>query len=63
MGEVNAAETKTPVASAASQEDLIEIIGMHKWYGDFHVLKDINLHARRANGSSSAARRVPENRP
>ncbi|MBU2189941.1 MAG: ATP-binding cassette domain-containing protein, partial [Alphaproteobacteria bacterium] len=21
----------------------IEIVGMHKWYGDFHVLKDINL--------------------
>ena len=21
----------------------IEIAGMHKWYGDFHVLKDINL--------------------
>jgi general L-amino acid transport system ATP-binding protein len=21
----------------------IEIIGLHKWYGDFHVLKDINL--------------------
>lgn len=22
---------------------IVEIIGMHKWYGDFHVLKDINL--------------------
>jgi general L-amino acid transport system ATP-binding protein len=22
---------------------IIEIIGMHKWFGDFHVLKDINL--------------------
>lgn len=22
---------------------IIEIIGMHKWYGDFHVLSDINL--------------------
>jgi general L-amino acid transport system ATP-binding protein len=21
----------------------IEVIGMHKWYGDFHVLRDINL--------------------
>ena len=21
----------------------IEIVGMHKWYGEFHVLKDINL--------------------
>jgi general L-amino acid transport system ATP-binding protein len=26
------------------QEDVaIQIIGMHKWYGEFHVLKDINL--------------------
>ena len=22
---------------------IIEVIGMHKWYGDFHVLQDINL--------------------
>ncbi|MGE0084379.1 MAG: amino acid ABC transporter ATP-binding protein [Desulfococcaceae bacterium] len=22
---------------------MIQIIGMHKWYGEFHVLKDINL--------------------
>ena len=21
----------------------VEIVGMHKWYGDFHVLRDINL--------------------
>ncbi len=26
-----------------SKEPMIEITGMHKWYGDFHVLKDINL--------------------
>jgi general L-amino acid transport system ATP-binding protein len=25
----------------------IEIIDMHKWYGDFHVLKDINLKVMR----------------
>ena len=25
----------------------IEIIAMHKWYGDFHVLKDINLRVMR----------------
>ncbi|WP_020675505.1 ATP-binding cassette domain-containing protein [Geopsychrobacter electrodiphilus] len=24
-------------------EPIIELIGMHKWYGDFHVLQDINL--------------------
>ena len=27
----------------ASDEAIIEIKGMHKWYGEFHVLKDINL--------------------
>src|SRR5690606_34564866 len=21
----------------------IDVVGMHKWYGDFHVLRDINL--------------------
>ena len=26
-----------------SDEVAIQIVGMHKWYGSFHVLKDINL--------------------
>ncbi|MET4807265.1 general L-amino acid transport system ATP-binding protein [Limibacillus sp. MBR-115] len=30
-----------------SDEVAIEIAGMHKWYGDFHVLKNINLQVRR----------------
>ena len=30
--------------SAASTEAMIQIRGMHKWYGEFHVLKDINLN-------------------
>ena len=30
-----------------SDEVAIQIIGMHKWYGDFHVLKDINLSVKR----------------
>ena len=33
----------TPVQN----ETAVEIIGMHKWYGDFHVLKDINLKVKR----------------
>ena len=28
-------------------EPIIEIIGMHKWFGDFNVLKDINLTVRK----------------
>jgi general L-amino acid transport system ATP-binding protein len=33
----------TPLKSAKSDEVAIQITGMHKWYGEFHVLKDINL--------------------
>jgi len=38
--------TETP-AKAASADVLIQIVGMHKWYGSFHVLKDINLTVHR----------------
>ena len=31
----------------AGMDVAIQIIGMHKWYGDFHVLKDINLTVER----------------
>ncbi|MEM7524581.1 MAG: ATP-binding cassette domain-containing protein, partial [Pseudomonadota bacterium] len=30
-----------------SDEVAIEINGMNKWYGDFHVLRDINLTVNR----------------
>ena len=30
-----------------SDEVAIQITGMHKWYGEFHVLKDINLTVNR----------------
>jgi len=29
--------------TVSSTDVAIEIVGMHKWYGDFHVLRDINL--------------------
>jgi len=32
-----------PLKSAKSDEVAIQIASMHKWYGEFHVLKDINL--------------------
>jgi general L-amino acid transport system ATP-binding protein len=32
-----------PVDLKVTDEPAIEISDMHKWYGDFHVLKDINL--------------------
>lgn len=31
------------VSKAAPGKPVIEIIDLHKWYGDFHVLRDINL--------------------
>ncbi len=34
---------KSQLASAASSEVMIEIKHMNKWYGQFHVLRDINL--------------------
>lgn len=35
------------LASAASNETIIEINQMNKWYGAFHVLKDIDLIVRK----------------
>ena len=35
-------------AGAARQTDVaVEMVGVHKWYGDFHVLRDINLDGQR----------------
>ena len=42
----------------------IEIVGMNKWYGEFHVLRDINLQGdAAASASSSAGRPARANRP
>jgi general L-amino acid transport system ATP-binding protein len=34
-------------ASIQENDNIIEIKEMHKWYGEFHVLKDINLDVKR----------------
>ncbi len=42
--------SKKQVEKPATVDDddiIIEIINMHKWFGDFHVLKDINLIVRK----------------
>jgi len=39
--------TKTQHTSNVSKEDVIVIKKMNKWYGDFHVLKDINLTVKK----------------
>ena len=33
----------TAAQQAAAQGPVIELAGVHKWYGQFHVLRDINL--------------------
>ena len=45
MAETNAAVAS--VGSATHDDELILIKNMHKWYGDFHVLKDINLKVKK----------------
>ena len=37
----------TPSTHNAEAELAVNIVAMHKWYGDFHVLKDINLQVKR----------------
>jgi general L-amino acid transport system ATP-binding protein len=38
--------TSDHLKSTAGDQDIIQIVGMHKWYGEFHVLRDINLNVR-----------------
>jgi general L-amino acid transport system ATP-binding protein len=37
------AEAAAVVRSAAVDDVMIQMVGVHKWYGQFHVLKDIDL--------------------
>jgi general L-amino acid transport system ATP-binding protein len=41
------ANTEISQDPTVSNEPAIEIAGMNKWYGDFHVLRDINLSVYR----------------
>ena len=40
------AVTAVPGPMQISSAVAIEIVGMHKWFGDFHVLRDINISIR-----------------
>ncbi|GAB6144138.1 amino acid ABC transporter ATP-binding protein [Desulfocicer niacini] len=42
---MNDTQTKTPEIDQNS--DIIQITDMHKWYGDFHVLKNISLRVKK----------------
>jgi general L-amino acid transport system ATP-binding protein len=39
----NTGETRSTSTSSLSDEPVIQIIGMNKWFGQFHVLRDIDL--------------------
>jgi general L-amino acid transport system ATP-binding protein len=39
--------TNAAVGPAQGQPEFIQIVGMHKWCGEFHVLRDINLTVTR----------------
>lgn len=40
-------EEKNNKVDISSEKTVIEIVNMHKWYGDFHVLKNINLNVKK----------------
>ena len=45
MNDQETAKVEAPNMQISDQE-MIRITGMHKWYGQFHVLKDINLDVK-----------------
>ena len=40
-------DNNAQAVAGGDSEYAIELIGVHKWYGDFHVLKDLNLSVSR----------------
>ena len=38
---------ETPIQDTPEDRPIIQIVGMHKWFGDFHVLRDIHLTVKR----------------
>ncbi len=39
-------QTKAQTESSKGEDDIIQILAMHKWFGEFHVLKDIHLSVK-----------------
>ena len=39
--------SNTAAATQPATNSAVEMIGVHKWYGEFHVLKDINLNVQK----------------
>ena len=40
-------EEKMKKEDVSSEDTVIEIVNMHKWYGDFHVLSNINITVKK----------------
>ena len=58
------APSRAPKPTPLKTDIAVDIIGMHKWYGDFHVLKDINLKVMRGErivicGPSGSGKSTP----
>jgi len=47
MTNENSDSQTSQIPTVALSEAIISITGMHKWFGDFHVLKDIDLEVKR----------------
>ncbi len=43
----SATSAKPSVPPVSNTDVAVEIVGLHKWYGEFHVLRDINLKVMR----------------
>ena len=43
------------------QDYMIQLKDMNKWYGEFHVLKNINLNVKKVRKSLSVDHLVQEN--
>ena len=44
---MEASKTVDTLGTGKSEQPIIQVEGMHKWYGDFHVLKNLNLTVTR----------------
>ncbi len=47
MTEIKTKNSTDQLASAASTEVIIDFNGVNKWYGDFHVLREVNLQVHK----------------
>ena len=55
--------SKDPVSAIdLDRHPAVEMRKVSKWYGNFHVLRDVDLTVGRASGSSFAGRRARASR-